>query len=578
MPRALTGARWQRVLLVGVAPLFVSAAVVTTLIVRFQTVFLTNDDMALASLVRGDYTGKPSSSLVVSPAMFGHILRVAHWLIPNLPWYGIALYTLEIISFTVIGIAAFTLQRRPPIAERIIVAAALVALAPWMILRVSFTPTSLMLGISGILLFAVAAKVPGRLGVTYAVVAGVLLGSAVLIRTYSFVALVVVFAPVLAIIALRAGLRRSAVFGVAVLVLVLLSVGTNRLEYSRSAEWRAFKQMNSARGWLHDTPRLYDRNVSQSDLRKIGWTRNDLWLFGHFLYPDPEVYSDHSIRELSVLSPRVRNVITTQHIFDVIVHDSSDRPDDRGPVLASLAIIGILLALRRSRVAAAVTVVSLIWFVAVITLLLLYVRLPGRVLIPLETGAALFAAVLPAYLAPARPPAPAKSRSWISVAVIAVVALFAFGPVRNGIHSIWRIDRVNQVEVETSHVTLARLHAFDPRGIFVARGDRFGRSAEPLSTDLPYENPNLIGLGWTTNSPLFKARLDRIGIDDVYTSLETNRHVYLVANRREAERIAEYYRQHRRRNVPLRVVAGPLAKLFDVTGIYIWSASPARAP
>jgi hypothetical protein len=107
-----------------------------------------------------------------------------------------------------------------------------------------------------------------------------------------------------------------------------------------------------------------------------------------------------------------------------------------------------------------------------------------------------------------------------------------------------------------------------------------GRWAEPLSTNLPWENPNLIGLGWTTNSPLFTARLARIGIDDVYTSLESDPHVYLVGFEKDAARIAEYYRQHRGiqlRFVP-RVRGLPLFYGSIVGAFNVWSVALVGAP
>jgi hypothetical protein len=564
---------WQRAAVVVGGPLLASAAAVTILVTQFDTAYLINDDAAIAAIARGDYTGKGSSSLVVAPAMFGHVLRLGYGLFPHLPWYGIALYALQIVAWTAIGTAIFTLRRRPPIAERIVVAAIILALAPWMILRPSYTPTSLLLGVAGIIVFAVAAKVPGRVGTIYAVAGGLLLGTVNLLRTSSFVAVVIVFAPVLVVIAVKAGFRRSAACAVTVGVLLVVGFGTNRLEYSRSAEWRDFKKMNSARGWLHDTPRLYDENVSDPDLRRIGWTRNDLRLFATFLYPDPNVFTDRDIRTLATLSPPIRNDISPGHIYDVLVRYSSDRAGDRGPALASLVIVGVLLALRRNRTTAVLTVVSVVWFVGVLVTLLLYVRLPGRVLIPLEAGAALIATVVPTYLTPSRPRTRA-GRPWTSAVVVALVALLAAGPAWHGVRNTSRISHQSQRGVRASRDAIGRLAAFDPKGVFVGRGDLIGRWAQPLTTSSPFGNPRLVPLGWTTNSPLFTARIARLGIDDLYTALRTNPHVYLIAFQLDAMRIARFYREHhsgrvrlvaRMRHLP--VFDGSRIRLFAVFSV-----------
>ena len=222
-----------------------------------------------------------------------------------------------------------------------------------------------------------------------------------------------------------------------------------------------------------------------------------------------------------------------------------------------------------------VTLVSVVWFVGALTMLLLYLRLPGRLLVPLEAGAVFIAAVVPTYLTPS-PPNTRARRPWTSVALVALVALLAAGPAWHGVRSTARISRQNQFQIRINHAVLAALDAFDPNGVFVAPGDRFGLLAEPLSTNLPYENPRLVTLGWTTNSPLFKARTARLGIDDLYTALRTNRHVYLVADSDEAKWIALFYRQHRGVTVHFHVVGK--TPLIFFRPVRIWSASPGRVP
>src|SRR5690242_7845952 len=99
-------------------PLLVSAAIVTILVTCFQASFEINDDTTLNAIVNGDYTGHRSSSLVVAPAMFANVMRAGYALLPRLPWYGITLYVIQVLVWAAIGAVAFTLRRRPPLAER----------------------------------------------------------------------------------------------------------------------------------------------------------------------------------------------------------------------------------------------------------------------------------------------------------------------------------------------------------------------------------------------------------------------------------------------------------------------------
>src|SRR4051812_28173452 len=332
--------RWtRRIAVVLGLPMLISAAVVTILVLTRQTAFEINDDTTLNAIVNGDYTGHRSSSFVVAPAMFAHVMRVGYALLPRLPWYGITLYVLQAIGWAAIGVVAFTLRRRPALPERIVIIVTMLVLAPWMILRVSFTPTSLLLGTAGILVFAASANVRGRVGTAYAIAGGVLLGTVFLIRFYSLFGIVIAFAPVLAFIVFKAGWRRTAVFGLVVGMFVLVGYGTNKIEYGRSAEWRAFMVTNSARSSLHATPRVSDKHVTRKDLDQIGWSQNDLKMFADFFYPDKRVYSPKAIKTLAQLSPRVADTERTSRIYDRL----------RSPFVAIPLLVAGLLALRRGR-------------------------------------------------------------------------------------------------------------------------------------------------------------------------------------------------------------------------------------
>ena len=59
-------------------------------------------------------------------------------------------------------------------------------------------------------------------------------------------------------------------------------------------------------------------------------------------------------------------------------------------------MLGILVVLRRNRFVSAVIAASVVWPVVVLSVLLLYERLPGRIGVPFEAGAVLFALTAPA--------------------------------------------------------------------------------------------------------------------------------------------------------------------------------------
>jgi hypothetical protein len=207
----------------------------------------------------------------------------------------------------------------------------------------------------------------------------------------------------------------------------------------------------------------------------------------------------------------------------------------------------------------------------VLIALLLYVRLPNRVLIPFEGGATFIAAIVPAYLASSKKRDPARPQ-WMEVAVIALVAVLLAGTTWDGVRSPMNVSKDNTNALRKRTKAYATLTAIDPNGVFLARGDFFGLSADPLATHTPFANPQFIALGWATNSPLFIARLERVGIHDVYMSLARNPHVYLYGAGIEVRRVALYYKQHR----------GPVvykkASTQMLDGYNVWSFERAPVP
>ena len=227
---------------------------------------------------------------------------------------------------------------------------------------------------------------------------------------------------------------------------MLVGYGTTKLEYARTPQWRAFISMNGPHGQMSQTPRLYQKNVSDADLAAIGWTRNDLYLFADDIYPDPSVYTDKDIEKLGVESPLVRRAVSFKYVYDTL-RNSSD--DHNGPVVSGLVALAILVALRRSRFVSAIVLGSVVWAVVVLTVLLLYERLPGRVGVPFEAGAALLALIVPAYLAPSSDPWPRTNgrptfSSPAATALIALIALFVAGPVWNAAKSPSQISTLDK--------------------------------------------------------------------------------------------------------------------------------------
>src|SRR6185437_10978991 len=157
----------------------------------------------------------------------------------------------------------------------------------------------------------------------------------------------------------------------------------------------------------------------------------------------------------------------------------------RVPFVAIPLVVAVLLALRRSRAAALLTLATAVWLLVVLVALLLYVRLPSRVLIPLEGGAVFIVTIAPAYLTSISPRT-ARMPKWLTIGIIGLVVVLLAGTAWDGMRSPMNISRDNNNALRKRNRAYAALTAIDPKGIFIARGDFFGLNADPLEAHTPF--------------------------------------------------------------------------------------------
>ena len=282
---------------------------------------------------------------------------------------------------------------------------------------------------------------------------------------------------------------------------------------------------------------------------------------------------------LAKLSPWARNdQVGAGQVFNAFFRYGADeeRRTDKGVVVAPLLLIAFVLALWRRGSIAWLTALSLVWFLAVLIAILLFNRLPGRLLTPLVGDATLMAVAVPAYLGARAARAPHR-RSPASIAVIVIVSLAVVAPVIDGLWGVSRTSANTKDNIQAFRATYDWLESFDPKGIFVGRADLFNSWGKPLSAHTAYTNLHFLPPGWLTNSPSFRARLARLGISDEYTPLRTNPHMYLVGPLWKAAATQNFFREHRGLNVRM-IRHGNLRYPDPIGTMQVWSVNAAAAP
>ena len=387
-PPAGTGARSgqrtpRRAAVVVGGPLLVTVTAVIVLVTQFQTAYLTNDDTTVASLLYGDYTGKRTLR-----ARRGSRAVRAHR--PPRPCRGprpavVRHQLVRAADHRVDGDRQHLLHAAPAAAGRRAYRRGGNDLAACAVddLAGRYTSTALFLGGVGIILFAVSAKVRGRLGVVYAVVGGMFLGtSCSILRANGLLAARRRLRAGIRHHRAQAGLRRCLVFGLVVGVFVIAGWGANRLEYS-SPGWRDYMRMNAARwpacllthrAWTTRTSPTLTSGAS-------GATRErPLAVPAILTFPDTKVYSTDSIRKLAAVTVGAGNdQVGAGQVFNAFFRYGADeeRRADKGVVAAPFTLIAFVSCLWRRRSIAWLTALSLVWFLAVLIAILLFRPAPG---------------------------------------------------------------------------------------------------------------------------------------------------------------------------------------------------------
>lgn len=118
-------------------------------------VFATNDDMYLRMILSGEITGTPEAHIFHIGYPVGVLLSFLYRLFPNIPWYGIFLFLLTIISLIVVSTAVLSLMKtyREKIVGILFIVIFAVSFFGAHIIRITYTTTAIFVGAAALLLF-----------------------------------------------------------------------------------------------------------------------------------------------------------------------------------------------------------------------------------------------------------------------------------------------------------------------------------------------------------------------------------------------------------------------------------------
>jgi hypothetical protein len=563
-----------RGLAIGAGATLVVAVTTAVLLKVYDQSYLANDDVVMAAIASGEFTGTPDVHLVFMGAVPAFLLAVTYRIAPDVAWYGLFLLACQCCCIAVVLVSAWSRTVRFATWQLFAFTLTMLAFVPGFMLRVSFTVTAMLLGLAALVFWTYAGEVRGRPATVLATGGCGSLALAASVRSDSLLAIVVVFSPLLLVLVSRAGVQRPAIVAAATVVLLGAGAVVDHLAYS-SPGWRAFAEFNDVRGELHGSARfgagVSDPNADAivSALAENGWTDRDIYLFGSWFYDDPGTFSTEKLE-------RIRDAAFGTGTRPKVAEAFRTVTETHRPLVAVVAISALAAAIGGSRrrwlFLGAQNVVALAVFVAVAW----RERFPDRIAFPLFFALAvvntlsirLFPGPAHATTRDARRLRAIAAAAAVVAAVVTFAALDDLRHYRPADASRWSFGLHTALGDET-----AALAALDPAGRFVYTGaDITIEGANPIAAPGPFDSDQLLVLGWPTFSPAHEVRKQRMGIGaDVMSALLVDDHLYLVTTEVVVELVVEAYSRWR------STVVTAAAQLDLGYGRYVFRLQPAAA-
>jgi len=507
--------------------------------------FETNDDVAMMWVADGTTYGSRQATLVFSSSLIGGVLAWLYGVAAAVPWYGLYLIAAMAVAS---GIVAYVVAAdlRTPLAPRLALLAGLAGafLIP-RLAALQFTSASILLGGAGVVLHLSRAHRP-RTGTVAAVVGGAALGVSGLIRLRGAQGVVVLLLPLLVTALWRIPWRRQAAFAGIAAGLLLAGLAVDAGAYDDG--WDDWRDFNAVRGRLHSS-RILTEARDDPVLAEIGWTATDLRMFQEWFFTDHEVYDTAALRTLATVDIPASLAPIRGQVTGLV-------PISRLVLLGAALAVALTLSTRRG---GGLLLGSTAWMALIAAYLALYERFPDRIAVPI-----LALAGIALLSSPGTPPSGRPWPRWAAVAVAVVsLAVLAVGITDLAGSRGNRTDSQSRLESFYDE-----MDAIDADGTFLSlAGALPTQLVSPTGAPALRPAPDLIPLGWQTQSPPHDALLRRHGIGDAYLAVADDPGVHLVASSGfDPQLFVEYMAQHYNRTGVLHVsgrIAGRSIIVYD---------------
>lgn len=505
-----------------------------------------NDDLKMIWIVAGYPGGKPFPFLVYSNVLLGSALMPLYALPTDINWEILFFVLLNFLS--VWALLYVVLSQPLPASHRFVAAAIVLACDSYFLLNLTYSTIAGVAAIAGASLALETLRRVRRFCATMLTcgLALILMGS--LIRIGMLPLVLSVASPALLLIYRLFDLRKLAASLAIAGVLVGGFYAADRLYLRSNPDWRAYITYNTTRQRLHDTHLLENLH---SEIRWVGWSKNDQELFARWFLADAKVYSLGHLKYLVdhvpgySLDPR-----SVAAEFGASLIGISSLPY----VLMLLAIWLWALAhgqLRR----AALPLAALLPVFLIDNLYLAWAwKIADHIVLSSLAATAIFSVLVLGWIyseAPASPvPSPAPLRRAARYAslllLVSAVGLVLYqAVVSSDLHAK---EQAGYRNILSDLRSLQEEGKLPPDALIVAVTHGIPLEwSDPFTMEFP--SVKYLDMGWFTWAPAYDRVLEQYGIQSLPDALYQKENVYLLTRPSFTDFLARYYQEHEGRSV-----------------------------
>lgn len=561
----------------------------------------------MSRVASGYYTGSPSEYLVYTNVVIGKVLKTLYTYEQNIDWYSVYLYSIHFLSMWFLLVLLLRAKTSPGLLAIIFFLILFAFFELRFLVRVQFTTTAAVSGITGLLL--VCSEAINERKSVFLNVAGVFLIFLSFLCRSSACYLVTILLVPLVFYSLYYRYSRLFIGTLAASALLCFTAGIyNYYSYQSNFGWKKFAEYNYYRSRLHGFPILYDLKNNEIDLSELGWTQNDLSMFRNWHYTNKEVYSVDKLKKLIEIYSNLPEEEHEKYGLGTWYQTMKEHSQLLKNYGMFLVLIILIFAFSRMITSHAMAVTGSTLVLSLLLLLCLgYIgRLVERVSLPILYGVSLVFCYMAlnsvsgmnekivgifhriknwvkssgvrsekekGSASPAELPEPSVPRRsfllWIRIVVVAVLVMITGTQLQDQFSKVRQLSRKNENREVTynrlleGYDTVFREMKIDPTliswGGYIPLGWQKPFQIYPILKDL-----KIINLGWATHSPNYDESLQRSEIVNIDLALLNRDDVFICCR----EDFIKYYRGYLKEKYGFYIIKEKIGEdVFDKLGI-----------